>query len=299
MEKSSQMHDRAAANDSAFGIRHSTFPWDALPRVIRDGLAEDVAGGDVTTDLLFGNDGETRAVFRAKQDGVLAGLPAALQVFRTLDPATRLTALAEDGQRVSAAQELATVEGRRRVVLTGERLALNLLQRMSGIATLARRYVDAVAGLPVTILDTRKTAPGLRALDKYAVRCGGATNHRLNLHELAMVKDNHLKLAGGIGPAVARLRAQAPGLRIEVETANLDQVREALAAGADIIMLDNMDLATMRAAVHLVAGQAQVEASGSIALDQVRAVAETGINVISIGRLTHSAPALDISMKVV
>jgi nicotinate-nucleotide pyrophosphorylase (carboxylating) len=285
-------------HDQQSAIGNRQFPWSDLPRVIRDGLAEDVAGGDVTTDLLFGNDGQARAIFRAKQDGVLAGLPAALHVFRTLDSTTSLSPRVADGTRVAAGQELAEVEGRRRVVLTGERLALNLLQRLSGIATLTRRYVDAVAGLPVTILDTRKTAPGLRALDKYAVRCGGATNHRRNLNELAMIKDNHLKLAGGIGPAVARLRERAPGLRIEVETANLDQVREALAAGADIIMLDNMDLAAMRAAVQLIAKRAQVEASGSIALEQVRAVAETGVDCISIGRLTHSAPALDISMKV-
>ena len=292
------MTSPATADDSALGTRHSAFPWDALARVIRDGLAEDVAGGDVTTDLLFADTDRARGIFRAKADGVLAGLPGALHVFRTLDPAARIEARATDGDRVTAGQVLAEVEAPTRVVLTGERLALNLLQRMSGIATLTRRYVDAVAGTGATILDTRKTAPGLRALDKYAVRCGGATNHRRTLNELAMIKDNHLKLAGGIGPAVARLRERAPGLRIEVETATLAQVDEAVAAGADIVMLDNMDLETMRQAVRRIAGRAQVEASGSVSLEQVRAIAETGVNVISVGRLTHSAPALDISMKV-
>jgi nicotinate-nucleotide pyrophosphorylase (carboxylating) len=272
--------------------------WQSVARVVGAGLAEDVAGGDVTTDLLFAGAAPALAVFRAKADGVVAGLPVALHVFRTLDPAARLKALVVDGTPVAVGTPLAEVRAVPRTLLTGERLALNLLQRMSGIATLARRYVEAVAGLPVTILDTRKTAPGLRALDKYAVRCGGAVNHRLNLNEMAMVKDNHLKLAGGIAAAVAKLRAAAPGLRIEVEAATLSQVGEALAAGADIIMLDNMDLASMREAVQLVGHRAQVEASGSIGLEQVRAVAETGVDFISVGRLTHSAPALDISMKV-
>lgn len=273
--------------------------WIEIDRIIDNGLREDIAGGDVTTDLLFSPDEACRAVFRAKQAGIVAGLPVAVRVFAKLDAAARMSSLVHDGDAVQAGQPIAEVSGATRTVLTGERLALNLLQRMSGIATLARRYVDAVAGLPVKILDTRKTAPGLRYLDKYAVRCGGATNHRLNLNELAMVKDNHLKLAGGIAPAVAKLRASSAPIRIEVETATLEQVREAVAAGADIIMLDNMDLPTMRAAVQLVAGRAQVEASGNISLENVRAVAETGVDLISIGRLTHSVPALDISMKIV
>jgi nicotinate-nucleotide pyrophosphorylase (carboxylating) len=274
--------------------------WTEIDRIIETGLREDIAGGDITTDLLFDPDEQGRGLFRAKQDGVIAGLPVAVRVFAKLDLAARFSSLVHDGDAVKAGQPIAEVSGAIRTILTGERLALNLLQRMSGIASLTRKYVDAVAGLPVKILDTRKTAPGLRLLDKYAVRCGGATNHRINLNELAMVKDNHLKAAGGIGPAVAKLRAGATSpIRIEVETANLDQVREALAAGADIIMLDNMDLATMREAVALIAKRVPVEASGSIALDQVRAVAETGVDLISIGRLTHSAPALDISMKLV
>lgn len=274
--------------------------WDEVDRIIENGLREDIAGGDVTTDLLFDPEQSGRAVFRAKQDGVIAGLPVAQRVFAKRDAGATFTPLAQDGDAVKAGQPVAEVSGSLRTLLTGERLALNLLQRMSGIATLARKYVDAVAGLPVTILDTRKTAPGLRHLDKYAVRCGGATNHRLNLNELAMVKDNHLKAAGGIMNAVQRIRAtsQQP-VRIEVETANLVQVREAITAGADIIMLDNMEPAVMREAVTLIAGRAKVEASGAIGLESVRAVAETGVDFISIGRLTHSAPALDISMKLV
>lgn len=274
--------------------------WTEIDRIIETGLREDIAGGDITTDLLFDPDEQGRGLFRAKQDGVIAGLPVAVRVFAKLDLAARFSSLVHDGDAVKAGQPIAEVSGSVRTILTGERLALNLLQRMSGIASLTRKYVDAVAGLPVKILDTRKTAPGLRLLDKYAVRCGGATNHRINLNELAMVKDNHLKAAGGIANAVAKLRAGATApIRIEVETANLDQVREALAAGADIIMLDNMNLATMREAVALIAKRVPVEASGSIALDQVRAVAETGVDLISVGRLTHSVPALDISMKLV
>lgn len=274
--------------------------WNEIDGIIDNGLREDIAGGDVTTDVLFEPEELARAVFRAKQDGVIAGLPVAVRVFAKLDLAARFSSLVHDGDAVKAGQPIAEVSGAVRTLLTGERLALNLLQRMSGIATLARRYVDAVAGLPVKILDTRKTAPGLRYLDKYAVRCGGATNHRLNLNELAMVKDNHLKLAGGIAKAMARLRERGgrDGFRIEVETANLDQVREAIAAGADIVMLDNMDVAAMREAVALIAKRAQVEASGNISLETIRAVAETGVDFISIGRLTHSAPALDISMKI-
>jgi nicotinate-nucleotide pyrophosphorylase (carboxylating) len=246
--------------------------------------------------VLFDAGQQGRGIFRAKQDGVIAGLPVAERVFAKLDPSVRFESFVGDGSLVNTGTVIADAHGPVKSLLTGERLALNLLQRMSGIATLSRKYVEAVAGLPVKILDTRKTVPGLRYLDKYAVRCGGATNHRLNLNELAMVKDNHLKAAGGIAKAVAKIRAGAT-IRIEVECANLDQVREALAAGADIIMLDNMDVATMREAVKLIAKRAQVEASGNISLENVRTVATTGVDFISIGKLTHSVAALDISMK--
>ncbi|HMO51952.1 MAG TPA: carboxylating nicotinate-nucleotide diphosphorylase [Kiritimatiellia bacterium] len=271
-------------------------PEDYEP-IIRAGLQEDAPGGDITTLGIFGPDDSGEAALIAKAPGVIAGLPVAARVFTTLDPDFIFSAEIADGERVTPGQRIAGLRGRVRALLTGERLALNLLQRMSGIATLAAAYVEAVKGLPVTILDTRKTAPGLRALDKYAVRVGGATNHRATLSDLAMIKDNHLKLAGGIAAAVTRIRREKPGLRVEVETENLDDVGEALAAGADIIMLDNMDLATMRSAVARINGRARTEASGNVRLDNVRAIAETGVDSISIGALTHSVTALDISLK--
>lgn len=273
--------------------------WADVERIIESALREDTPGGDVTTNLLFEPQEQATGVFRAKAAGVVAGLVVAERVFRKLDPLVRFEARAKDGDRVASGAVLAEVTARRRALLTGERVALNLMQRMSGVATLTAQYVDAVRGLPVTILDTRKTAPGLRMLDKYAVRVGGATNHRLTLSDLALIKDNHIRLAGGIWPAIRKIRARAPeGLRIEVECANLDHVREAVDAGADIIMLDNMMPSLLREAVQVIARRAQVEASGNIGLDTVRAVAETGVDFISVGRLTHSAPALDISMKV-
>ena len=273
--------------------------WTEVERIIENALREDAPAGDVTTNLLFEREERGAAVFRAKAPGVLAGLPVAERVFHKLDPTAVFHRRAAEGEAVVAGQVLAEVEAGRRALLTGERIALNLLQRMSGIATLAARYVAAVNGRPVKILDTRKTAPGLRVLDKYAVRTGGATNHRLTLSDLAMVKDNHIRLAGGIWAAVRKLRTLAPpGLRIEVECATLDQVREALDAGADIVMLDNMPTSLMREAVAVVNRRAQVEASGNISLENVREVAETGVDFISVGQLTHSPTALDISMKI-
>ncbi len=273
--------------------------WAEAERIIESALREDAPGGDITTNLLFEPDERATALFRAKSPGVLAGLPLADRVFRKLDPLCTFKTLIQDGQHVAAGTVLAEVNTTRRALLTGERIALNLMQRMSGIATLTAQYVEAVKDLPVKILDTRKTAPGLRVLDKYAVRMGGATNHRLTLSDLAMIKDNHIRLAGGIFPAVRKIRTLAPaGLRIEVECANLDQVREALEAGADIIMLDNMMPGLMKEAVAVISGKAQVEASGNINLANVREVALTGVDFISVGKLTHSAPALDISMKV-
>lgn len=273
--------------------------WSEVERIIDAALREDAPGGDITTNYLFGVEEEATGIFRAKAAGVIAGINVAERVFRRLDPLARFTPQLSDGDPVATHNLIAEVRCRTRALLTGERVALNLMQRMSGISTLTARYVEAVAGLPVVILDTRKTAPGLRALDKYAVRVGGGSNHRLTLSDLAMIKDNHIRLAGGIWAAVRRLRAQVPKeIRIEVECGNLDQVREALDAGADIIMLDNMMPTLMREAVRMVNRRALVEASGSIGLETVRAVAETGVDFISIGRLTHSAPALDISMKV-
>ncbi len=260
-------------------------------------LAEDVAGGDVTTSSLFGDDHQGACRLTAKEPGILAGLEIAGMVFHHLDPAIQWDMAFRDGDAVKAGDRIGAVTGRTRSILTGERLALNLLQRMSGIATAARAYVDAVRGCDVTVLDTRKTAPGMRMLDKYAVRTGGAVNHRMTLHDLAMIKDNHIRLAGGITPAVAAIRKTQPDIRIEVETEDLDGVREALAAGADIIMLDNMSLDMMREAVRIIGQRARTEASGNVTLDRIRAIAETGVNAISIGALTHSVRALDISMK--
>ncbi len=273
--------------------------WDEVDRIIENSLREDAPSGDVTTNLLFTPEETATGIFRSKSPGVLAGLKVAQRVFQRLDGAIHFSALQEDGDHLAAHTIIAEVGCKTRTLLTGERIALNIMQRMSGIATLTAQYVDAVKGLPTIILDTRKTAPGLRVLDKYAVRLGGGTNHRLTLSDLAMIKDNHIRLAGGVWAAVRRLRTQAPvGLRIEVECANLDQVREAIEAGADIIMLDNMPISMMREAVHFINKRAQTEASGNIGLDTVRAAAETGVDYISIGRLTHSAPALDISMKI-
>ena len=265
--------------------------------VIKLGLMEDAPSGDVTTTGLFDERENGAARLIAKADGVIAGLPVASRVFASLQPDFNFEAFTHDGGRVKSGDLIARLSGTKRALLTGERLALNLLQRMSGIATMAAAFVDAVAGLPVTILDTRKTVPGLRVLDKYAVRCGGATNHRLTLSDLAMIKDNHIKLAGGIGPAVAKLRAHAPKVKIEVETESLADVREALAAGADIIMLDNMKIEMMHEAVREIAGRAKTEASGNVTLKNVRAIAETGVDYISIGALTHSVRALDISLR--
>lgn len=266
--------------------------------VIRIGLAEDTPAGDVTTTHLFDADDRGTAELIAKADGVIAGLPVFAAVFNTIDPDFTVETLVSDGERITRGQQVARLSGRIRTLLTGERLALNLLQRCSGIATAAAAFVEAVRGLPVTILDTRKTAPGLRNLDKYAVRAGGARNHRMTLSDLAMIKDNHLRLAGGITAAVQRLRTRCPGVRIEVETETLDEVREALAAGADIIMLDNMPLDRMREAVALIDGRRPVEASGNVTLESVRAIAETGVDFISVGSLTHSVKALDLSLKV-
>jgi nicotinate-nucleotide pyrophosphorylase (carboxylating) len=238
-------------------------------------------------------------VLLLKQPGVVCGLPAAEAVFRALDPEVAFEALVSDGDSIAATPtSVARVEGAARALLSGERTALNLLGRLSGIATLTRRYADAIAGTGAVLLDTRKTTPGLRALEKYAVRCGGGTNHRLGLFDGILVKDNHLRLAGGVREAVERLRAAGSGLEIEVECDTLDQVAEALAAGADRILLDNMDPALLRRAVELTAGRAELEASGGVTLETIRAVAETGVDVVSVGALTHSARSLDVSMEV-
>ena len=260
---------------------------------IRPWIAEDVGSGDVTTSSLIAADTVCDARILVKQSGTICGLDAAAAVFEALG--ARLEPFCSDGARVEPCA-IARLEGPARAVLAGERLALNLLGRLSGIATLTSRYVDAVEGTGVAILDTRKTTPGLRVLEKDAVRCGGGTNHRLGLFDGVLIKDNHLRLAGSIGEAVAR--ARETGFEIEVECDTLEQVAEALAAGADRILLDNMTLSELRDAVALVAGHAELEASGGVSLDNVREIAETGVQFISVGALTHSAPSLDVSLEV-
>ena len=268
--------------------------FDAL---IDAALREDMPEGDITSESIIPADARSEAIFLAKEDGVLAGLAIARRVFEKIDPAVEFTAKFEDGAAFRKFDILAAVEGPTMAILKGERTALNFLQRLSGVATATRRFVDAVAGTKAKILDTRKTTPGLRLLEKYAVKLGGGTNHRLSLSDMILIKDNHLRYVGTVAEAVRRARAAAkPGIRIEVEAADLSKVRDALAAGADMIMLDNMTLETMREAVALAAGRVPLEASGNMSLDRVRAVAETGVDLISVGALTHSAPAVDIGM---
>jgi nicotinate-nucleotide pyrophosphorylase (carboxylating) len=269
----------------------------ALDEIVRRALAEDLGSGDITTDVIF-RDEQACAVILAKEPGVIAGLPVAKRVFRLMDSELDFEACIEDGQQVSPGDEIAEVRGRVDSILKAERTALNFLQRMSGIATLTARYVEEVSGFGVKILDTRKTAPGLRILDKYAVRVGGGSNHRLGLYDGVLLKDNHIKASGGIGMAVARVRGRVPlTVKIEVETSTLAEVEEALASAAEIIMLDNMSLVEMREAVQRVGGRALVEASGGITLENVREVAATGVDFISVGALTHSVKALDLSME--
>ena len=270
-----------------------------IARVVDAALAEDLGSGDVTTEALFEPGQTCLAHLLLKEPGVVCGLPAVEAVFRALDADVDVEPLAADGDRLlEAPAVLARIEGEARAVLSGERTALNLLGRLSGVATLTRRYADAVEGTGAVLLDTRKTIPGLRALEKYAVRCGGGTNHRLGLFDGILVKDNHLRLSGGIGSTVTRLRESAPALPVEVEVDTLKQLREALAAGADRILLDNMTPAGLREAVLLTNGNAMLEASGGVTLDNIRAVAESGVDVISVGALTHSARSLDVSLEV-
>jgi len=261
---------------------------------IRAFLAEDVGDGDVTTDAVVPADARLEASLLLKEEGVLCGLDLAEEVFRALDPDVEVDQLARDGE--VAQGEVARVAGNARALLTGERTALNMLGRLSGIATLTRRYVDAIAGTGATILDTRKTTPGLRALEKFAVQAGGGTNHRFGLYDAVLIKDNHLRLGGGIARSVES--ARQTGLPVEVECETLDDVRAAVDAGADTILLDNMSTAQLCEAVSLVDGRAKTEASGGVTLETVRAIAETGVDFISVGALTHGARSLDVSMEV-
>ena len=270
---------------------------DILERLVEAALAEDVGDGDVTTEATVDADAVGTAELLVKEPGVVCGLAAAEAVFRALDPGLRFEPLVDEGSLLEAAPAaVAGVSGPLRAILTGERTSLNFLGRLSGIATATRRYVDAVAGTGAAILDTRKTTPGLRLLEKHAVACGGGRNHRFGLHDGVLVKDNHLLAAGSVADAVARVRA-ATDLPVEVECDTLDQVAQALAAGADAILLDNMGVDELHAAVVLVRGRARLEASGGATLDKVRAIALTGVDEISVGALTHSSSSLDVSLE--
>lgn len=262
-------------------------------------LEEDAGLGDLTSRAIFSPDHRSRAVLDAKAAVVVCGLAVAARVFTAVDPALTVTPRAEDGDRLAAGDVALEVVGSTRAVLTAERTALNFVQRLSGIATLARRYADAVEGTGVRVVDTRKTTPGWRALEKYAVRCGGCFNHRSSLGEHVLIKDNHIAAAGSLRAAVERCRAAAPHTaRIEVEATSLTLVREACAAGADVILLDNMTPAQVHTAVRAIDGRALVEISGGVTLDTVRAYAIPGVAVISVGALTHSAASVDLSVDV-
>ena len=267
-----------------------------LSREIRGWLAEDIGGGDLTTNATVPGDATCRAGLLVKEPGVVCGLALVRQVYAALDPRVSVAAAAADGDQVLPGI-VGTVHGPARAILTGERVALNLLGRLSGIATLTRRYVDAVAGTNAVILDTRKTTPGLRAAEKWAVRCGGGTNHRMGLYDAVLIKDNHLLFAADLATAIAA--ARTAGLPVEVECDTLAQLSQALAAGADRILLDNMSIEQLTDAVWSVDHRVPLEASGGVTLDTVAAIARTGVDYISVGALTHSARSLDVSMEVI
>jgi len=261
-------------------------------------LREDIGAGDVTTNSCVPADVVSEGFFKAKEPGVICGLGVAARLFELLDDSINISQLVSDGDFVTAGLIIARISGPSRAILTGERTALNLLQHMSGVATRASEAVKAVSGTKTKIVDTRKTTPGMRMLDKYAVRCGGASNHRFNLSDGVLIKDNHIMAAGGITEAISLARRMCPHmLKIEVEAETLDQVEEALNAGADIIMLDNMSQDDMAAAVKVIAGRALTEASGNMGERDLSVIALTGVDFISIGALTHSVKAMDISLK--
>ena len=266
-----------------------------VAEIVACALAEDVGDGDVTTEATVPERARARAMITQKAPGVVYGVDIAVETFRALDPEMTFEPLVEEGRWRDDGRVLA-LEGSARGILTAERTALNFLQRLSGVATMAARCVRAIDGTGAVILDTRKTTPGLRTLEKAAVAAGGATNHRVGLFDAILIKENHAAIAGGVGEAVRQARAHAPGLPLEVECRTLAEVDEALAAGARLLLLDNMSVEELRAAVAHVAGRAKLEASGGFTLDTIRAVAETGVNFISVGAITHSAPALDLSL---
>lgn len=270
-----------------------------IDELIKKAITEDINYIDVSSAYLFGDDDRTEAYFVSKADGVLCGIEVALRVFSLLDNTLEYKLYKHDGDEIKTGDLIAEFSGKTLKLLEGERTALNLLQHMSGVASMTNAAVKAIAGTDSTIADTRKTLPGLRAIQKYAVTCGGGHNHRYNLSDAAMLKDNHIDAGGGITKTVKALRAKiGHTVKIEVETRTLDEVREAVAAGADIIMLDNMSLETMQEAVRIIDGKALTEASGNVTLENIKTVAEAGVNIISMGAITHSVKAFDISMRI-
>ena len=268
-----------------------------LDQFVQRVLAEDLGtAGDVTSKATIAEDARFTAEMNARQSIVVAGIDIAEAFFRALDKDVRVEVLAKDGDRVEHGASLMRLSGAARAMLTAERSALNTLQHLSGIATLTRQYVDAIAGTGAVLLDTRKTIPGLRVLEKYAVKMGGAQNHRMRLDDGMLIKDNHVAVCGGVAEAVRRAKAANTGLQVQVEVDRIDQIEPALAAGADRLLLDNMDPAMLRDAVNLVAGRVPLEASGGVTLETIRFLAETGVNYISLGRITQSAPAVDIGL---
>lgn len=286
-------------NPAGQGTPHAgtwALPGFDLGAFVAATLAEDLGdAGDITSIAVIPADARFTGVMDSRDAIVVAGLPIAEAFFRSLDPEVRIERLVQDGEKVAAGTDLMRFEGSARAMLTAERSALNTVQHLSGIATLTRSYVDKILGTGAVLLDTRKTIPGLRILEKYATRMGGATNHRMGLWDAAMIKDNHVAVAGDIGEAVRRAKVAGIG-RIIVEVDSVDQIEPALAAGATHLLLDNMDPPTLRGAVTLIGGRVPTEASGGVRLDTIRAIAETGVTFISVGRLTQSAPAADIGL---
>jgi nicotinate-nucleotide pyrophosphorylase (carboxylating) len=271
-----------------------------IDKIVEQALLEDIGTGDITSESIVPYDLKAKGIIKTSEEGVVAGLDIIYLVFKKLDPEICFQSKIKDGKNILPGEVLAKISGSARTILKGERVALNFLQRMSGIATITSKFCQQVKDFPVRIIDTRKTTPGLRILEKYAVRMGGGYNHRFGLYDAVLIKDNHIAVAGGIKSAVNSVQKQiSHTVKIEVEAENLSQLQEALKVQVDTIMLDNMDLETMKEAVKIVKGKTLIEASGGITLEKVREIARTGVDLISVGALTHSVKSLDISMKII
>ncbi len=271
-----------------------------IDKIVEQALLEDIGTGDITTEFILPSDLKAKGIIKTSEEGVVAGLDIACLIFKKLDSEICFQFKVKDGKNILPGEILANISGSARTILKGERVALNFLQRMSGIATITSKFCQEIKNLPVRIVDTRKTTPGLRILEKYAVLMGGGYNHRFGLYDAVLIKDNHIAVAGGIKSAVNSVRKQISHMiKIEIEVENLSQLQEALEMKVDIVMLDNMDLETMKEAVKIVKGEALIEASGGITLEKVREIAQTGVDLISVGALTHSVKSLDIGMEVI